>query len=114
MGHTQNKLADLISKELGVPVRVTRKILQRFLDLIADDIVYTGEMKLRGFGSFYVTTRPAVHTTHPTTGAPVLIPRKKVLRLRTSSALRKRLNPREPAKPLRKKPAKKPGTKRSS
>jgi nucleoid DNA-binding protein len=97
MGHTQNAISDIISEELEVPVRVTRKILQRFLDIIADDIVYSGELKIRGLGTFYVTLRPPIHTTHPGTGAPILIPRKRIMRFRASATIRKRLNPGKPA-----------------
>jgi nucleoid DNA-binding protein len=93
MGHTQNAISDIISEELKVPVRITRKILQRFLDIIADDIVYTGKITIRGLGSFYVTLRPPIHTTHPGTGAPILIPQKKVMRFRASASIKKRLNP---------------------
>ncbi|MDQ7827309.1 MAG: HU family DNA-binding protein [Candidatus Eremiobacteraeota bacterium] len=98
MGRTQTVLADTVSKELNIPLKYGRAFIDRFLALVADDIVYTGEVKLRGLGTFRVVTRAPLSTTHPQTGAPVHIPRKKVLKLRTSVVIRRRLNPREPAK----------------
>jgi DNA-binding protein HU-beta len=92
MGRTQTVLADTVSKELKVPLKFGRAFIDRFLNLVADDIVYTGEVKLRGLGTFHVTTRAPLSTTHPTTGKPVHIPRKKVVKLRTSLTIRKRLN----------------------
>jgi integration host factor subunit beta len=94
MGHTQTSIADTVSKELELPLRVGRHFLQRVLDIICDDIVYTGEVRFRGLGSFSVKTRPPVDTTHPGTGEPIHIPKKKILHFRTSESLRKRLNPK--------------------
>jgi nucleoid DNA-binding protein len=102
MGHTQHAISDIISKELQVPVLLARQIIQKFLDIVADDIVYTNEIKIRGLGTLYVTVRPAMETTHPVTGKPVFIPEKKTLRLKTSSSLKKRLNP--PGKKKTRKP----------
>ena len=63
MGRTQKVIADTISKELELPQRVGRRFLQRVLDLVADDIVYTRRIELRGLGTFSVTIRPPVETT---------------------------------------------------
>lgn len=94
MGHTQKALADKISKELGLPLQIGRRFLQRTLDLIADDIVYTGESKFRGLGTFSVFTYPPKETTHPITGEPIYIPKKKVAKFRSSVVIRRRLNPK--------------------
>jgi len=109
MGHTQTFLADIISKELGLPFRLGRKFVDRLFDIVSDDIVYSGGIKFRSLGSFYVTKRPPIQTTHPSTGKPILIPEKKILRFRTSSAIKKRLNPEDksPSKKLLRKARKK-------
>jgi nucleoid DNA-binding protein len=113
MGHTQNAIADLISEELELPFRQGRRFLQRVLAIIADDIVYTGKIMIRGLGAFYVTLRPPIHTTHPGTGAPVLIPQKKILRFRTSSSIKKRLNPATSVRARKAPRAQKPRKRRS-
>ncbi len=89
-------IADIISKELGLPQRTGRQFMQRVIDMLSDDIVFTGSSKLRGLGSFAVKTRAATTTTHPTTGNPVHIPEKKVLHFKTSLQIRRRLNPSKP------------------
>ena len=99
MGRTQRVIAETISKELKLDRSVGKRFLQRVIDLIADDIVFTGRFELRGVGIFYTTRRPAVHTIHPATGKPVLIPEKKILRFRSSAAIRRRLNTLKKKKP---------------
>lgn len=96
MGHTQKTIADIISKELDLPQRTGRKFLQRVIDIIADDIVFTGNSQIRGLGTFNVTEKHPVQTTHPQTGNPVTISQKKILHFRTSSQIRRRLNPPKP------------------
>ena len=93
MGHTQKTIADKISKELGLPQRTGRKFLQRIIDIMADDIVFTGRSEIRGLGTFTVTEKPPVNTTHPATGNPITVPQKKILRYHSSIAIRRRLNP---------------------
>ena len=110
MGHTQKALADIVSKELKLQRDTGRQFLERVIDLIADDIVYTGRIELRGLGAFTVGVRPPVHTNHPATGNPVTVPSKKVVRFRTSSQIRSRLNPKRSKKAAQKQknPARKP------
>jgi nucleoid DNA-binding protein len=94
MGRTKKVIADTISKELDLPLATGRQFLQRVLDLITDDIVYTGRIELRDFGVFTTAVIPAHTTTHPSTGKPVKIPRRKLARFRASARLKKRLNPK--------------------
>jgi len=93
MGHTQNALADKIAKELDLPRYKGRAFLDRILETIADDIVYTGRMELKGIGTFSVTGRPEQVINHPVTGQAIEVPKKKILRFRGSKAIRQRLNP---------------------
>jgi len=93
MGHTQNALADKISKELDLPRQKGRAFLDRILETIADDIVYTGRIELKGIGTFSVTERPEQVINHPVTGQAIQVKKKKILRFRGSKAIRQRLNP---------------------
>jgi DNA-binding protein HU-beta len=108
MGKTKKVIADIISEELKLPLHTGRQFIQRVLDLISDDIVYTGRIELRDFGAFVTAIVPAHTTTHPGTGQPVHIPARKLVRFRASAKLRDRMNPEKPAlSPTRKKPRKK-------
>lgn len=92
MGRTQKRIADIVSRELGIPIRQGRQFLTRVVDLMADDIVYTGRLELRGVGTFTVRDRKPRKGTHPGTGKPIQIPAKKVVRFRTSVQIDRRLN----------------------
>ncbi|MBI2267027.1 MAG: HU family DNA-binding protein [Armatimonadetes bacterium] len=108
MGRTQQYLADTVSKELDLPLRIGRRFLKRIMDLVSDGIVYTGRMEIRGLGTFAVTTRPAHTITHPATGQPIPLPEKKTVHYRTSRSLRRRLNPPRPVRKAKPKGKRKP------
>lgn len=93
MGRQINVISDQLAKELELPQRTCRHLIQRLLEEIQDDIVNTGRIEFRGLGTFAVTTRPAHNTEHPGTGQPIHIGEKKTVRYRSSKALRDRLNP---------------------
>ncbi len=93
MGHTQNAMSDKISKEVGISRQKGRNFLQKVLKMISDDIVYTGRIELKGIGVFEVDTRPPQTITHPVTGEIIQLPEKRILRFRSSRAIKKRLNP---------------------
>lgn len=97
MGRNQHVLADTISAELEIPLRKGRKFLQRLLDLVADDLVYTARSELRGLGTFQAHIRPGRIIKHPKTGEPIQVPPKKTIRFRTSRALLQRLNQKRSA-----------------
>lgn len=92
MGRNQHVLADTVSAELEIPIRKGRLFLQRILDLVADDLVYTARSELRGLGTFQAYVRPGRIIKHPKTGEPIQVPPKKTIRFRTSRALLERLN----------------------
>ncbi|MCE7872410.1 HU family DNA-binding protein [bacterium CPR1] len=93
MGRTQKEFADALAGELGLSIRTSRAYLARFLQLVADDLVETGRVELRGMGIFQVHALPPREIVHPGTGQAVTIPARKVVRFRTPIALRRRLNP---------------------
>lgn len=93
MGRTQQELADALAAELGLSLRTSRRYLHRLLELVADDLVETGRVELRGLGIFAVHVRPRRRTTHPGTGKPIVIPEKRAIRYRSSVTLRRQLNP---------------------
>lgn len=93
MGRAVRVIVDHLAKELKLPIRTGRKFLERFLEEIQNDLVYTGRSEIRGLGIFAIEDRPAHKTKHPKTGKPVEIPDRKSVRYRSSVALRRKLNP---------------------
>lgn len=93
MGRHIHVITDQLAKELALSQRKCRLLVQRLLEEIQNDIVYTGRLEFRGLGTFALAVRPAHTTSHPSTGQPVHIPEKKTIRYRSSKVLRERLNP---------------------
>ncbi len=93
MGRTQKEFADALAGELNLSIRTSRAYLERFLQLVADDLVETGRVELRGMGIFQVHSLAPREIMHPGTGQTVTIPARKVVRFRTPVALRRQLNP---------------------
>jgi integration host factor subunit beta len=93
MGRAVRVIVDHLAKELNLPLRTGRKFIERFLEEIEHDLVYTGRSEIRGLGIFATEDRPAHKTRHPKTGEPVEIPDRKTVRYRSSIALRRKLNP---------------------
>ena len=93
MGRQINVISDQLAEELDLPQRICRRLIQRLLEEIQDDIVNTGRLEFRGLGTFAVTTKPAHNTEHPGPGEPVHIAAKKTVNYRSSKVLRERLNP---------------------
>ncbi|MEI2652865.1 MAG: HU family DNA-binding protein [Microthrixaceae bacterium] len=91
MGRNQRQLADQISRELRIPVRKGQRFLQRLLELVADDLVETRRVELRGLGTFAVHHRPEKTTIHPKTHKPIKISASDTVEYRSSAALRRRL-----------------------
>ena len=98
MGRTEKQLADAVSAEVHISVRAGRDFLRRLLELVADDLVDTGRLELRGLGTFAVSDRKARRGKHPKTGKPIRIKASRFVRYRTSVRIRRRLNPKSPAK----------------
>ena len=94
MGRTMKQLADAVSKEINLPERAGRRFVRRFLEVLADDLVETGRVDLRGFGSFSLSTRKARSATHPKTHKKLKIRATRFVKFRTALAIRHRLNPK--------------------
>jgi nucleoid DNA-binding protein len=86
-------VADEVSRDLGLPLEVGRRFLDGVLDKLTLAILGDGRIEIRGLGSFTVHRRPERRTRHPKTGAPIVIPARRAVRYRSSSLLRRRLNP---------------------
>ena len=93
MGRTQHQLAHAVSQEFGLTARAGRRLVRRLVQMVADDLVATGRIELRGLGTFSVHHRAAKETAHPQTSEPLTIPARRSVQYRASRALRRRLNP---------------------
>jgi nucleoid DNA-binding protein len=92
MGRTEKELADAISEQVNISERAGREFTQKLLEAIADDLVTTGRVELRGLGIIALSTRKARTIRHPKTGKIMKIPQTRFVRFRASIDIRRRLN----------------------
>ncbi len=88
----KKEFIELISEELSSDkLSVSKKEAERFCSVITDTLVDVvikgGKFRFLNFGTFTVVHRPERKGVNPRTGKSVLIPAKKVLKFKASSAL---------------------------
>ena len=96
MGRTRRQLAQELSTELGISEALALQILRRIFEKLATDLVESGRIELRGFGTFTAVKRPAQTLRSPKTGQPVPVPEYRSIIFRAGASLRKRLGPKPP------------------
>jgi DNA-binding protein HU-beta/integration host factor subunit beta len=76
---TKRELIRRIAAEQGTDQVMTRKIVQRTLDLILEGVIQNGRIELRNFGVFETKLRAARKARNPKTNQEVAVPEKLVL-----------------------------------
>lgn len=107
MGRTRRQLAQELSVELGISEALALRILRRIFEKLAADLVESGRIELRGFGTFTAVKRPAQTLRSPKTGQPVSVPEYRSVIFRAGASLRKRLGPKPPGPAPQTKPRRK-------
>ncbi|MCP2520144.1 HU family DNA-binding protein [SCandidatus Aminicenantes bacterium Aminicenantia_JdfR_composite] len=76
-----------MAKNSGITARQAEKTLNSFL-LVVEEALKRGEqVKIVGFGTFYVANRKARKGRNPRTGEEIKIPEKRVIKFRPSQRL---------------------------
>jgi len=89
---TKKDLANILNKTLGISLRETERIVDRFFDLIIKDLSKGKNVKLPGFGSIKIQNRQSRIGRNPRTGDSIKIPKRKAIVFRASKNLKKKLN----------------------
>ena len=92
--HTQKQLLAILAEEFDMPFTRVYKLIQRYHDILLDDLVKDHRIEIPALGVFGVHVRPKHTTIHPKTGQPVVVAKKKAVRYRSARELRRRLNPK--------------------
>jgi len=93
---TKKDLANILNKTLGISLRETAKIVDRFFDLIIKDLSKGKNVKLPGFGSIKIQNRQSRIGRNPTTGDSIKIAERKAIVFRPSKNLKRKLNETPP------------------
>tara|TARA_Y100001970_G_scaffold269734_1_gene362680 strand:- start:10541 stop:10831 length:291 start_codon:yes stop_codon:yes gene_type:complete len=92
---TKKDLANILNKNLGISLKETGKIVDRFFELIIKSLSNGEDVKLPGFGSIKIQSRKSRLGRNPTTGEPIQIAERKAIVFRPSKELKKKLNANE-------------------
>jgi len=84
---TKAELSHALFEKLGLNKREAKEFVEAFFALLQDDLVRTGDIKLRDFGHFTVR-RKAPRPGNPRTGENVPIEARHVVRFRASPTLK--------------------------
>ncbi len=76
---TKKEIVRQIAAELEVDQTVVKKVVQRCLDSIIDNVTNHGRLELRNFGVFEVKQRAARKARNPKTNEEVFVPAKRVI-----------------------------------
>jgi integration host factor subunit beta len=90
---TKKDLIDRIAGSTPVKRAHVRKIVQLFLDMVADELAAQNRLEFREFGVFEVRARAPRTAQNPKTLERVRVPAKKTVKFKPGSALRLRIDP---------------------
>ena len=89
------KKADMVKSihdQLGLPKDRSTDIFESVLEIIKQSLVKGEEVKISGFGKFYVIDKKARNGRNPHTGEHMIIEPRRIVSFRYSSRARGRLN----------------------
>ena len=76
---TKKEMVRKIAAELDADQVLTKRVVQRMLDMVLDTVVEEGRLELRNFGVFEAKVRAARKARNPKTNEEVHVPAKRVL-----------------------------------
>ena len=89
---TRKDLTNILHKSLGLNLKEAARIVDKFFNIIVDNLATCNDVKLPKFGSLKIRDRESRLGRNPTTGEKIQILRRKTIVFRPSKALRKKIN----------------------
>ncbi len=92
MALTKADMVKSIQDQLGFPKDKSIDLFESVLEIIKQSLVNGEEVKICGFGKFYVIDKKARNGRNPQTGEHMIIQPRRIVSFRYSSRARNRLN----------------------
>lgn len=86
---TRVDLADSLRNRFGLTTTDSYKMIDIIFDEIAQSLVHGEEVKISGFGTFKILSKPARMGRNPKTGIPAVISARRVTSFHPSNEFRK-------------------------
>ena len=88
---TKKELIDLIAESEGSRRVLVKKVVQRFLDEIVNELGRGNRLEFRDFGVFETKLRKARKAQNPKTLEPVAVPEKRTVKFKVGRLMKQRL-----------------------
>ena len=88
---TRNDLASNLRDRFGLTATDAYKMIDIIFQEISDALINGEDVKLSGFGTFKILTKPARIGRNPKTGVPAVISARRVTAFRPSAEFRARV-----------------------
>jgi integration host factor subunit beta len=88
---TKKDLVDRIAEQSGVKRVIVKRIVQRFLDEIIDELGQGNRLEFRDFGVFEIRARAARVAQNPKTMEKVRVPSKRSVKFKVGRLMKERL-----------------------
>lgn len=85
---TKAHLSEMLFEQIGLNKREAKELVETMFDKIIEELVQRGEVKISGFGSFYVRSKNARPGRNPRTGEPVPVSARRVASFYASQKLK--------------------------
>ena len=92
MALTKNDLVHAMSARLGLPKYQSEKLVESLLEIMKRTLENGEDLLISGFGKFSVKEKKARMGRNPQTGEKMLLRGRRIVKFRTSSSLRERIN----------------------
>ncbi|MBP9999078.1 MAG: HU family DNA-binding protein [Proteobacteria bacterium] len=88
---TRNDLASVLRDKFGLTATDSYKMIDIIFEEIGESLTNGEDVKLSGFGTFKILTKPARIGRNPKTGVPAVISARRVAVFRPSAEFRERI-----------------------
>lgn len=88
---TKAELAEKLTDLIGLSNREARDIVEGFFEIVSDQLVQGGSVKLAGFGNFSILEKKARPGRNLHTGEAVEVKARRTIRFQTGPKLRKEM-----------------------
>ncbi|OIO81609.1 MAG: integration host factor subunit beta [Candidatus Omnitrophica bacterium CG12_big_fil_rev_8_21_14_0_65_43_15] len=88
---TKKEIVDKVSVDTGIKQIQVKKVVQKILDCIVENLVKGNRVELRDFGVFKIKARRARKGRNPRTGASVPVAAKKAVVFKAGMQMKKKV-----------------------
>ena len=92
---TKKAKVNRIAAAVGLPKSTVAKVVELWMDELAQELVSDGRVELRGFGVFSLRDHKGYETTNPLTGEALVVARHRQVHFKAGKALKERVSGRK-------------------